>query len=78
MKFNIERRNNDDCLIVVSYEIIKKLIKWTLQKMKYSIKDFFSKYDQFHSFLRIWSHLLKKSVIENLIFCAVGTRNATI
>ena len=23
------------------------------------------------SFLRIWSHLLKKSVMENFIFCAV-------
>ena len=25
----------------------------------------------FFSFLRIWSHLLKKSFMENLIFCAV-------
>ena len=33
----------------------------TAQKMKFSIKDFFSKCDQIHSFLRIWSHLLKKS-----------------
>ena len=33
-------------------------------KMKFSIKDFFS-------FLRIWSHLLKKSLMENLIFCAL-------
>ena len=39
--------------------------------MKFSIKDFFSKYDQIRSFLRIWSHLLKKSLMENLIFCAV-------
>ena len=39
--------------------------------MKFSIKDFFSKYDQICSFLRIWSHLLKKPVIENFIFCAV-------
>ena len=27
--------------------------------MTFSIKDFFSKCDQIHSFLRIWSHLLK-------------------
>ena len=40
----------------------------TAQKMKFSIKDFFSRYDQIRSFLRIWSHLLKKSVIENFIF----------
>ena len=39
--------------------------------MKFSIKDFFSKCDQIHSFLRIWSHLRKKSLMENFIFCAV-------
>ena len=38
------------------------------QKMKFSIKDFFSKCDQIRSFLRIWSHLLKKSLMENFIF----------
>ena len=31
------------------------------QKRKFSMKDFFSKCDQIRSFLRIWSHLLKKS-----------------
>ena len=31
--------------------------------MKFYIKDFFSKC--FYSFLRIWSHSLKKSLIEN-------------
>ena len=41
------------------------------QKMKFSIKDFFSKWDQIHRKLQIWSHLLKKSLIENFIFCAV-------
>ena len=41
------------------------------QKMKFSIKDFSSKCDQIRSFLRIWSHLLKKSLIENFIFCAL-------
>ena len=40
------------------------------QKMKFSIKDFFSNCDQIRSFLRIWSQLLKKSIMENLI-CAV-------
>ena len=43
----------------------------TAQKMKFSVKDFFSKSKQIRSFLRIWSHLLKKSLIENFIFCAV-------
>ena len=43
----------------------------TAQKMKFSIKDFFSKCDQIRRKLRIWSHLLKKSLIENFICCAV-------
>ena len=43
----------------------------TTQKMKFSIKDFFSKCDQIRSFMRIWSHLLKESLMENLIFCVV-------
>ena len=45
--------------------------KYTVQIMKFSIKDFFSKCNQIRSFLRIWSHLLKRSLIENSIFCAV-------
>ena len=50
-----------------------KLLKYiTAQKMKFSIKDFFSKCDQIRSFLRIWSHLLKKSLTENFILCAVN------
>ena len=43
----------------------------TAQKIKFSIKDFFSKCDHIRSYLRIWSHLLKKSLMENFIFCAV-------
>ena len=41
------------------------------KKLKFSIKDFFSKCDQIRSFLRIWLHLLKKSFMENLIFYVV-------
>ena len=45
----------------------------TAQKIKFSIKDFFSKCNQMHSFLRIWSHLLKKFRVENFIFsCSVN------
>ena len=36
--------------------------------MKFSNKDFFSKCDQSRSFLRIWSHLLKKSSMEDSFF----------
>ena len=43
----------------------------TAQKMKFSIKGFFSKCDQIHSFMRIWSHLLNKSLTENFDFCVV-------
>ena len=39
--------------------------------MKFSIKIFFSKCDQICRKLRIWSHLLKISLMENFIFCAV-------
>ena len=43
----------------------------TSQKMKFSIKDFFSNCDQIRwtKFTdHIWSHLLKKSLMENIIF----------
>ena len=38
--------------------------------MKFSIKDFFRK-------LRIWSHLLKKSLMGNFIFCVVKQTSFT-
>ena len=49
-----------------------ELISVTAQKRKFSIEDFFSKRDQIRSFLQIWSHLLKKTLSENFIFCAVS------
>ena len=58
----------------VGAEIIKNSIRsptFTAQKMKFSIEDLFSKCDRIRSVLRIWSHLLKKSLMENFIFCAV-------
>ena len=54
--------------IIKSLSIVRNV---TVQKMKFSIKDFFSKCDQICIFLRIWSHLLKKSLIINFIFRAV-------
>ena len=62
------------------YEKIRKKIgQITTQKLKFSIKNFFSKCDQIHSFMRIWSHLLKKFLMENFIFCALYcTRNRAI
>ena len=43
--------------ILHSYKTLHK-------KIKFSIKDFFSKRDQIRSLLRIWSHLLKKHLTE--------------
>ena len=48
----------------------------TAKKMKFFINDFFTKCDQICRFLRTWSHLLKKSVMENFIFCAVHNINS--
>ena len=45
------------------------------QKIKFSVKDFVSKCDQIRRKLRIWSHLLKKSLMEIFIFCAVSEVN---
>ena len=41
------------------------------QKMKFSIKDFTSQSDQIRRYLWIGSHLLKKPLMENFIFCAL-------
>ena len=41
------------------------------QKMNFSIKYFFSKCDKIRRKLHFWSHLLKKSLLKNFIFCAV-------
>ena len=38
------------------------------KKLRFSIKNFFNKCD-----LRIWSHLLNKSLTENFIFCVMNT-----
>ena len=40
--------------------------------MKFSIKDFSSKGDQIRRKLRIWSHLLKESLMENFLFLVVN------
>ena len=50
---------------------------FTAQKMKFLIKDLFSKCDQIRSFLQIRSHLLKKYFMENFIFCVVFAPKAS-
>ena len=45
------------------------ILVFTAQNMKFSIKDFFSKCDQIHSFLRMCSYLLKKSYWKTTFLC---------
>ena len=59
-----------NCLLVTTTKQLK-YSGCTAQKMRFSIKDFFSKYGQIRRKLRIWSHSLKRSLMENFIFCAV-------
>ena len=47
------------------------LLEQHCTKNEVSIKDFFNKCDQIRSFLRIWSHLLEKFLMEKFISCAV-------
>ena len=47
------------------------MLTYRTQKMKFSIQDFFSNCDQIRSKLRIWSHLLKKSLVlsKSIVHC---------
>ena len=53
--FELPGNKNENFGIKWSYHLV-----YTAQKMKFSIKDFLSKYDQIRSFLPIWPPLLKK------------------
>ena len=44
----------------------------TAQKNKFSLKNYFSKCDQIRWKLEMWSYALKKSLMENFIFCALA------
>ena len=63
------------CLIKYVFKYNYFLTRWrklkesfTAQKMKFSIKYFFSKCEQIRRKLRIWSHLLKNPQWKTLIF----------
>ena len=61
-------------IIVYGLKLLTVFVKelpYTAQNIKFSIKDFFSKCDQIRRTLRIWSHLLMNSLMENFIFWAV-------
>ena len=61
----------------VNIDLFVQFCSCTAQKLKFSILKF--QIEVARSFQRIWSHLLKKSLMENFIFCAVlfpqGTGN---
>ena len=60
-----------------SLKLFERLeIENTAQKMKFSIRDFFSKCQQISSLLRICSHMLKESLMKNLIFRAVNIQHS--
>ena len=48
-------------LNISNHVYFPKYFSYTVQKMKFSINDFFSKCNQIRRKLQIWSHLLKKS-----------------
>ena len=56
-------------IVYIDYNLLDNRVHYT--KMKFSIKDFISKYNQIRRKLRIWPHLLKKSLMKNFIFCVV-------
>ena len=70
-----EKRIQKYIKLIFNFQIIH------ITKMKSSIKDFFSKYDQMRRKLQIWSPLLEKSLFENFIFCAaimqLGTHHSS-
>ena len=65
------RRKSKYCTVIVQSYVLVYLRYHTVQKMKVK-KNFFRKYDQIRSFLRIWRHLLRKSLMENFIFCVAS------
>ena len=70
MRFELKTVILDDLSYNGRESSTKKFLN-TAQKIKFSIMNFFGKCDQIRSFLCIWSHLLKKLLMENFIFCAV-------
>ena len=57
----------------LSISVVNKSNIGQRTKNKFSSKDLFSKCDQIRSVQRIWSRLLKKSLMENFIFVCSGS-----
>ena len=58
-------------MVCESLTLLQAVKPSTAQKLKFFITNLFRKCDQIHWKLRIWSHLLKKSLVECFVFCAV-------
>ena len=63
-----------DLSTILGENLYSTYIQYTILKLKFSFRNFFSKCQQILLFLRICPHLLKKSLIRNLIFWAVVKR----
>ena len=59
------------CSTFIQLLVEYRRLRYHCTKMKFSVKDFFGKYEQICWKLRICSHLLKKYLIENFIFYVV-------
>ena len=58
-------------LLIWKINLAKHDVNFITEKIKFSIQGFFSNFVQIRCFLRIWSHLLKKCLMGNFIFCAL-------
>ena len=58
-------------IFVVNSKVRRLLKNTSASKMKFSVEDFCRISAGFLQKLRIWSHILKKPLMENFIFCAV-------
>ena len=67
MVFLKKQRYNIRVFDWVIYRIYSYISHRTKKKIKFSIKDLFSKCNQSCISQRIWSHLLRKSLMENFI-----------
>ena len=68
--------SNSKCFVKLWLVIWWSSHQSAVQKMKFSIWNVFSKCDQIRRKPQIWSHLLKKSLLENLFFWAVKRSKA--
>ena len=74
--FKSESRNSTQIKnrLCYSWTLANIFMIHTVQKIQFSTKSFSSICGQIRKKLGIWSHLLEKLLIENIIFCAVITQ----